>query len=70
MVETKCAVKSQRRRLMTTRILGAGVLEVVRLTLDFEGCKGYSYYWVISGDKTSVIWNYVFMNTSYVEHQI
>lgn len=34
-VETKCAIKFQKRRLMTTRILREGVFEVVRLTLDF-----------------------------------
>lgn len=40
-VETKSAIKFQ-RRLMTTRVIGERVLKEARLILDFEGCKGYS----------------------------
>lgn len=51
---------------MTTRIITERILQRVRLTLDFESNKGYSYYWVVSGVKTSIIWNYIFMNMCYV----
>lgn len=56
-VETKRAITFQRRRLMTSRIGREGVIEGVRLTLDFEGYKGYSYYWVVPGVNTSFICN-------------
>lgn len=56
-VETQRAITFQRKRLMTTRIGRESVVEGVSLTLDFEGYKGCSYYWVFSGVKTSFIWS-------------